>query len=427
NFDFYSGTSMSSPHIAGIFALIDQAHPDWSPAVAKSAIMTTAYQEVVDNDRMSPADPFDMGAGHVNPGSPVHKGSAFQPGLAYDAGLFEYAAYTCGQDFGVFTAGSCDFLESIGVPSEAYNLNVPSIGIANVPGSKTVMRTVTSVAKESGWREYSASIEAPEGYSITVEPSTIRLKRGQSATFYVTATNQSAPVGEWRFGSLTWVEKTGNYSVYSPIAVRGALFEAPPAASGSGTSGSTSFDVFFGYSGPYSAAAHGLAAETITSDFVGQDPDQTYPSGDDAPPGVLKYDFPVVGAAYARWELVIPGDDDIDLFLENSAGTIVASSTNGGTDELVELWLPADDTYTMVVHGWSVPNEPLAFDMSSWIVPLATGGSLSVDSAPASAVQGTVGTVDLSWTGAAPGTNYGLVSHTGPSGLMGFTMITVEG
>ena len=84
------GTSMSSPEIAGVFALIKQEHDDWSPAMAKSAIMTTAYQDVVDNDRVSPADPFDYGAGHVNPGNAVHKGSSFQPGLAYDAGLFEY-------------------------------------------------------------------------------------------------------------------------------------------------------------------------------------------------------------------------------------------------------------------------------------------------------------------------------------------------
>ncbi len=114
---------MSSPIVAGVFALLKQAHPDWSPAMAKSAIMTTAYQDVVDNDRVSPADPFDMGAGHVNPGGKAIKGSAFEPGLAYDAGLFEYAAFTCGMDWGVFTPGSCDFLESIGVPFEAYDLN----------------------------------------------------------------------------------------------------------------------------------------------------------------------------------------------------------------------------------------------------------------------------------------------------------------
>ena len=141
---------------------------------------------------------------------------------------------------------------------------------------------------------------------------------------------------------------------------------------------------------------------------------------------MLKYDFPIAGAAYARWELVIPGDDDIDLFLEDSTGAIVAQSTSGGTDELIELWLPADDTYTMVVHGWSIPSAPLEFNMYSWVVPLASGGNLSVDSAPASAVQGEVGTINLSWTGAAAGTNYGLVSHTGPSGLMGFTIVNVH-
>ncbi len=60
---------------------------------------------------------------------------------------------------------------------------------------------------------------------------------------------------------------------------------------------------------------------------IGQDPDQTYPSTDDSPVGVQKIDFPIAGAAFVRWELVIPGDDDIDLFLEDSSGNHVAAST----------------------------------------------------------------------------------------------------
>jgi subtilisin family serine protease len=425
-FGAIAGTSMSSPEIAGVFALIKQAHPDWSAAIAKSAIMTTAYQEVVDNDRVSQADPFDMGAGHVDPGNAVHKGSAFQPGLAYDAGLFEYAAYTCGEDFGVFTPGSCDFLESIGVPSEPFNLNLPSIGVANLPGSQTVVRTVTSVAQENGWRDYSVSVDEPPGFDVTVSPSSFSLKSGDTATYEVTITNVSSPVGAWAFGALTWSDATGNYDVYSPIAVKAALFYAPSEVTGSGESGSTSFDVSFGYTGSYAAAPHGLVADNPTSGNIGQDPDQTYPSADDSPIGVQKITYPISGAAFVRWEMVIPGPDDIDLFLEDSSGTRIAASTNGGTDELIELTLPADDTYALVIHGWSVPNAPLPYTMHYWEVPLASSGSLSVDAAPASATIGETSTIDVSWSGLAASTHYlGAVSHTGDTGLMGFTLVDV--
>jgi subtilisin family serine protease len=271
-FQAIGGTSMSSPHIAGVFALLKQAHPDWSPATAKSALMTTAYQDVMKEDGVTPADPFDFGSGHLNVEGPVNKGSAFQPGLAYDAGLFEYAAYTCGEDFGIFTSGSCDFLESIGVPMEARNLNVPSIGIDAIPGVQTIQRTVTSVANESSPREYTVSVDAPEGFEVTVSPSELRLKKGESATYEVTFTNVSAPAGEWRFGSLTWTDKTGNYSVRSPIAVNAAMFSAPDEVEGSGETGSTSFDVSFGYTGSYAAAPHGLAAAVVTSGLAGRIP-----------------------------------------------------------------------------------------------------------------------------------------------------------
>ncbi|MCL1595520.1 MAG: hypothetical protein M3132_14305 [Actinomycetia bacterium] len=370
-----------------------------------------------------------MGAGHIAPGERVHKGSAFQPGLVYDVSFFEYAGFTCGADLGIFDSGSCAFLEAIGVPTDPSDLNVPSIAIGELAGTQTITRTVTSVADDNGWRTYTAAVDAPAGFDVTVNPSTFRLKSGQSASYDVTITNVSAPADTWFFGSLTWEDKTGNYSVYSPIAVNATLLGAPDSVAGSGESGSTSFDVSFWYNGDYTAAPHGLSANAPTDGTINQAQDQSFPSTDpDDGGGVVWIDFTVTDSAMVRWTMVIPGDDDIDLYLHDSSGAIIADSTNGGTDELIELILPANDTYTMAVHGWSVPNEPLPFTLNYWDVPLASGGSLSVDSAPTSATIGSVGTIDISWTGLAAGEVYlGAVSHSNASDILGFTTVEVDG
>ena len=82
-----AGTSMSSPHVAGLFALLKQAHPTWSAAEAKSALMTTAYQDVRDSNVFKRADPFDMGSGHVNIGKPGSQGLGVPAGSGIRRGL----------------------------------------------------------------------------------------------------------------------------------------------------------------------------------------------------------------------------------------------------------------------------------------------------------------------------------------------------
>ena len=427
-FSAIAGTSMSSPHVAGAFALLKQAHPDWSPAMAKSALMTTAYQDVTKEDGVTPADPFDMGAGHMNPGGKNLKGSMFQPGLAYDAGFLDYLGFLCDAGPEVFANpdATCSSLEASGIPTDAHNLNLASIGVASVPGSQTVTRTVTSVATEPGFRVYRPRVDAPEGFEVTVSPSQLKLRPGQSASYEVTLTNVSAPVGEWRFGSLTW--KSGNYSAYSPIAVKAALFEAPDAVSGSGEDGSTSFDVSFGYTGAYSAAAHGLEPAAVTSDTVVQDPDQTFDPTDGYS---NRHDFTLSGEAFFR--IAIPPDAvadpniDLDVFVYDPSGTQVASSTNGGTDEQIDITLPADGTWSVYVHGWQTAGPSADYDMYAWTVSATPGGNMTVDSAPTSATLGATEPIEVSWTGATAGQwHLGAVSHTGDSGLMGLTLVEVD-
>jgi lactocepin len=61
----YSGTSMSSPHVGGAAALIKQAHPDWTPAQVKAALMNTATL-LTDPTTGLPYSPRLQGAGRIN-------------------------------------------------------------------------------------------------------------------------------------------------------------------------------------------------------------------------------------------------------------------------------------------------------------------------------------------------------------------------
>jgi hypothetical protein len=422
-----AGTSMSSPHVAGMFALVKQQHPDWTHAMAKSAIMTTAHQDVLDNDRQTPATPFEMGAGHIQPGPVAQRGSAFQPGLVYDAGFNEYLGFLCEAAPQVFVDASatCAALAGAGVPTEAVNLNYPSIGISAVAGERTVTRSVTSVVDSA--QTYRASVEAPPGYEIEVSPAQFSIAPGATVSYEVTIRNVSAPVGEWAFGSLTWTTGRRGYDVRSPIAVRAALFAAPDEVTGTGVDGSASFDVTFGYTGDYTAAAHGLEPATLTTDTVVQDPDQTF-NPDDGFSNA--HTFELSGEAHLRFAMppdATEPEADLDLYLFDPDGALVASSTSGATDELIDIAAPQDGTWTLYVHGWQTIGPDSDYTLYSWVVSATPGGNLSVDSAPTSATIGETATIEVSWTGAEAGQwHLGAVSHSDAEQRLGLTLIEVD-
>ncbi|MDQ4084409.1 MAG: S8 family serine peptidase [Actinomycetota bacterium] len=425
-FQSIGGTSMSAPHIAGVYALLKQEHPDWSPAMAKSAIMTTARQNVVEENRRTAADPFDLGAGHVRPGT-TGPGSIFDPGLVYDAGTADYLAFLCGSDPTVFAdpETTCSALEASGFSTDPRELNQPAIGVAELPGAETVTRTVTSVAGVAGPTTYTASVNAPAGFGVQVSPAELTLAPGETQRFTVSITKTgSAPLGQWRFGSLTWTG--GGYRVRSPIAVAASAFDSPEVVDGAGREGTAAFGVRFGYTGAYDARPHGLVPQAVTAGSVAQDPDQTFDPAD--PTGTTAHRFRLAGTSYMRWELSHPNNAvDLDVYVFRR-GRPVASSTRGGTDELVQLRLPRDGVYTLFVHGWQTVAEPRQrYTLRSWEVPRGTDGSLRLRAEPASAVLGRTGRVRVSWTGLRPSgrVHVGAVSHHRGAAALGLTVVRV--
>ena len=101
-FDTFSGTSMSSPHVAGLAALFKELKPGWSPMAIKSALMTTGV-DVLDGGtpgaETNPVLIFRQGAGHVRPNN------AMDPGLVFDSGYNDWLDFICGTQPGSFCAG----------------------------------------------------------------------------------------------------------------------------------------------------------------------------------------------------------------------------------------------------------------------------------------------------------------------------------
>jgi subtilisin family serine protease len=151
-FDFLQGTSMSSPHIAGIAALFKQRHPDWSPAMIKSALMTTASQ-LRNTGTPIAGTAFDKGAGQVN------ANGAVDPGLVYDAGFNDWVKFLCGT--GEITG--CTAATTI----DPSDLNYPTISIGSLAGQQTVSRTVKNVSNTSA--TYALSAVAPTGITVAFD------------------------------------------------------------------------------------------------------------------------------------------------------------------------------------------------------------------------------------------------------------------
>jgi subtilisin family serine protease len=426
-FAFRTGTSMATPHVAGVAALLKQAHPDWNPATIKSALMTTAYQEVTLADGTTQAIPFDFGSGHIDPNK------ANDPGLVYEITADEYDAFSCGVGSPDVSQARCDDLETNGFSLEPADLNQPSISVSELITTRTVTRRVTNVSDAS--ETYNAEIVLPPGIDVQVSPASLAVGPGESATYDVTFTYVSGPLDFYRFGSLTWA--SNDHSVHSVLSIRPLSVSAPGDMSAFGGSGSVTFPVDFGYTGTYIPGVHGLNLPLVLDGFVDDDPDKTFTfrTTNGVTAHVINVPADQLFVRFATFDALTDGDDDLDMFVYFCPDGVNCSKIgqSGGptAEEQVDILLPAQGTYVVFIHGFETDNVsggPGSFyTLLGWSFGIVDDQGNMTASGPAFVNAGTTEDVTVDWGGLAPDTIYlGGISHNTPDGLVSLTVISVE-
>ena len=156
-----SGTSMSSPHVAGIAALVAQTHPDWTALQIKAAVMNTATHDLYSELGQTGAiyGPERVGSGRVD---------------AYDAANAEVLAFA----------------------TDASDLVSVTFGVVPV-GADTVVLEKTVTVQNTGThpRTYATSFAGATtagGATITVSPRRVTVRPGRTAQVTVRLTADPA-------------------------------------------------------------------------------------------------------------------------------------------------------------------------------------------------------------------------------------------
>ena len=196
SYGYLSGTSMSSPHLAGSAALVRAAHADWTPAEVKSAMMLTAFTTGYEEDRTTPWTPDDVGSGRV------------------DLTKAALAGFVMNETF-------ANFLAAEPPSGDPKTLNIASARNMNCVDSCDFTRTLrNTLTVPSSW---SVTVNAPAGLDVSVDTPSFSFTGGIAETHAITITaSPTTTLSDVTYADVVFHEASGlapDAHVY--VAVKG--------------------------------------------------------------------------------------------------------------------------------------------------------------------------------------------------------------
>lgn len=368
-YESMSGTSMASPHVAGLTALLQARHAReaaWTPSAIRSALMMTSADTTT-------SDPFVQGAGYVAPAA------ALDPGLLLDATPEDMARFAQGQG-----------VDSGRTPLDPTDLNLASLAVPLQGGDVTVTRRFT--ATRSGTWTVRATLP---GYVVTA-PTSITAIAGSPATLALVLRPSASTNGAWAKGRVTLTPTAGGASLHLPIVSR-AGFSQPGELSVSGRSGRLPIRVANPASRRFTPVT-GLGTIRRDPGTVSQGGAWTTPPIS-VPAGAVLLRGDLDGATAA---------DDLDLGLERLVAgqwSHVATAETESADERLDITAPSAGTYRFVVTGYAVTGVG-SFTLESCAVQGGRDASFTVNPRTSLLTGGVTATPWLVWRGLEPGRAY---------------------
>ena len=384
DYDLYSGTSMSSPHIAGLAAFLMSQDPLLTPMQAKSAMMTTATS-VRDETGARSNDTLAEGAGMVRPKR------FFNPGLTVTSGPREWRGLLAyeGLDLGVVSPVR---------PVAPRDLNQPSMAESQVTGETVFTRRFTAMRRGT-WR---VSFDVP-GFRGRTDHPTLRMDRRrdvEDVRFRFTRT--TAPLDEYATG---FVVLDGPVRVRLPVALKPVALAAPDEVVGTGVAGSEEITITPGFTGELPITESGLAPAATAQDTVAVEDVHFYCTTVEADNRAFRADLDAA-----------QDDADLDLvvFESNPACDELVSevgfSATGAADEQVTVPDLAAGNYLVAVIGYADgadANDAIDYRLDVFDVQDGAGvGNFHVEPNPVPVTFGEPTTIEVLWSGLAEGRRY---------------------